>query len=80
MSNELAAWCNKFDFSENLRDFTKEVETLYKQIAQAESNENGMTMCEWIFENTNIEDLKCLTDKERFLLGLGILTSEIMNY
>lgn len=82
MSEELENVCENCNFDNNFKEYIAGVERYYISIANEEKqgNEEQLTMYEWIMENTKIDELKCLSEKERFLYGLGVLSSEIMNY
>lgn len=82
MSEELENVCENCNFDNKFKEYIAGVERYYISIANEEKqgNEEPLTMFEWIMENTKIDELKCLSEKERFLYGLGVLSSEIMNY
>ena len=81
MSNELMEKCTKYNISGEAKDFLINIENLYNVVAESEKEdtEKQMTMCEWVEDNTNIEELKKLTEEQKFFFGLGVLSSELMN-
>lgn len=76
MSDELATCCEKYNLDEKIKKFLKNMELKYNNL-DGYCEETDMTMCQWIFENTGIEELNGLSEKERFLFGVGFLTCEI---
>lgn len=84
MSEELENVCENCNFNNNFKEFIAGVERHYISIANEEKQYGGdaesLTMFEWIVQNTKINELSCLSEKEKFLYGLGVLSSEIMHY
>ena len=81
MSNELIEKCLEYSIVGEAKEFIGNVENAYNSVAESEKEdtEKQMTMCEWINDNTNIEELKNLKEEQKFFFGLGILSSELMN-
>lgn len=80
MSEELKNVCENCGFSEEFRELLGGMEIRYNEVAEYENTLDGMTFVEWILENTKLDDFKCLTEKERFILGMGVLMSELARY
>lgn len=83
MSEELKNVCENCGFDSDFQELLKGMEEHYMTIAKNEKqdcDEEQLTMTQWILENTRVKELNCLSEKERFLYGLGVLSSEIMNY
>lgn len=83
MSEELKNVCENCGFDSDFQELLKGMEEHYMVIAKNEEqdcDEDQLTMTQWILENTKVKELNCLSEKEKFLYGLGVLSSEIMNY
>lgn len=77
ISKELENICENCSFDSDFQEFLEGMENHYDLIRKQKANEETLTMVSWILEGTNIEELKCLSEKERFLFGLGVLMSEM---
>lgn len=80
MSGELKNICENYNFDSSFQDLLEGMECFYNLIKEQEGNKESLTMFEWIVENTKIDELNCLSEKEKFLFGLGVLMSEMENY
>ncbi|MDU4596469.1 hypothetical protein [Clostridium botulinum] len=87
MSEELKNVCENCNFDNNFQEVLEGIEKNYNLIANDEKedtekplNKKQLTLVEWILENTKIDEFNCLSEKERFLYGLGFLSSELINY
>lgn len=85
MSEELKNVCENCNFDNNFQKVLEKIEKKYNLIADYEEKnikdtKEQFTMVEWILINTKVDELNCLSEKERFLYGLGFLLSELVNY
>ena len=81
MSEKLRNVCENCGFKNDFKVFLENVEETYIYISAIENDitDRKMDMVEWILENTGIDELKSLSEKERFLYGLGVLTALLHN-
>ncbi|NFH00741.1 hypothetical protein FC831_10520 [Clostridium botulinum] len=82
MTNELNNKCKKYKLDKEIVGFLNNVERVFNKLDKLNDNKNeedSMSMCEWVSENTNIEELNKLSDRDKFFYGLGVLTNEIVN-
>lgn len=81
MSEELKYYCEKFQFEKGFIKLLKDVEMSYSNVSMSQDYSEGvdMTMCEWIFTNTKIEEFNELSDRDKFFLGFGVLIAELNN-
>ena len=80
MSEELKNICENCNFDNSFQELLEGMECFYNSIKEHEGGEESLTMFEWIVENTKIDELNCLSEKEKFLFGLGVLMREMENY
>ena len=81
MSEELKSICEKYRFDKEFNKMVEVMEHVYNSIKEQENNEDSLTMIDWILENTKIViELNGLSEKEKFLFGLGVLMSEMEHY
>lgn len=81
MSEELKSICEKHGFDEKFKKMLEVMEHVYNSIKKQENIEESLTMLDWILENTKIViELNGLSEKEKFLFGLGVLMSEMEHY
>lgn len=72
MNEELKDICKNYDFDGNFQELLKGIECTYNLIVeQEEKDENSISMVNWIIKNTKVDELKCLSEKEKFLFGGG---------
>lgn len=81
MSEELKNICENCNFDNAFKELLELVEIHYnlKVKEEIQDGEEHFTMVQWLLENTKIDELNCLSEKEKFLYGLGILSLELMN-
>ena len=80
MSEKLNNVCENYGFDDNLKGLLESVEFQYNSTLKAEGGDE-LDMVDWILNNTNeLEELNCLSDKEKFLFGLSSLMDIIMSY
>lgn len=80
MTNELGIWCEKYKFNDDIKKYVGDIEKDYKQAMELQkdkSKEEQPTMSEWIYKKTNIEELKCFSERDKFIYGLGILSNKL---
>lgn len=81
MSEELKSICENYGFDKEFKKMVEVMEHVYDSIKEQENNEDSLTMIDWIIENTKIViELNGLSEKEKFLFGLGVLFGEMGNY
>lgn len=81
MSEELKSICEKYGFDKEFKKMLEVMEHVYNSIKKQENIEESLTMIDWILENTKIViELNGLSEKEKFLFGLGVLMSEMEHY
>lgn len=81
MSEELKSICEKYGFDKEFKTMVEVVEYVYNSIKEQENIEESLTMLDWILENTQIViELNGLSEKEKFLFGLGVLFGKMDNY
>ena len=80
MSEKLNNVCENYGFDDNLKGLLESVEFQYNSTLKAEGGDE-LDMVDWILNNTNeLEELNCLSDKEKFMFGLSSLMDIIMSY
>lgn len=80
MSGKLNNVCENCGFDDNLKELLESIEIRYDLILKAEGGD-GLDMVDWILKNTSeMEELKCLSEKEKFIFGFSSLMNIIMNY
>ena len=80
MSERLNNVCENCGFDDNLKELLENIETQYNLILKAEGGD-GLDMVDWILNNTNeLEELNCLSEREKFIFGFSSLMNIIMNY
>ena len=83
MSEDLKNVCENCGFKKEFVELLEGMERQYNIIAKSEEGTQdgeSLSMAKWIIENTNIDELKGLTQREKFIYGTGVLMSEIVNY
>ena len=67
MTKELEKICKEYNFNEDMTELVEAVEEVFNYV-------DGYSMVEWIKVNTvELPYLDNMTDKEKFLYGLGCL-------
>ena len=80
MSEKLNNVCENYGFDDNLKGLLESVELQYNLTLKAEDGD-GLDMVDWILNYINeLEELNCLSDKEKFMFGLSSLMDIIMSY
>ena len=81
MSEELKSICENYGFDKGFKKIVEIMECKYNSIKEQENIEESLTMIDWISENTKIViELNGLSEKEKFLFGLGVLMSVMEQY
>lgn len=89
ISKELNDLCEEYNFDDKFKKYVGAVELFYDIITQEEkrglkeadkNKDKLLSMTEWIIENTKVDELDNLSNRDKFLYGLGVLTSELSNY
>lgn len=69
MSEELRLLCEEYEFDDNMKSFLKEIEIIFKHSNIAVEYKNSMIS---FIKTTCIgKELDCLSEKERFIFGVG---------
>lgn len=80
MTKELQKICDEYNFNQNMRKMLITMEMAYNTLIELEKEDTSqeiITMLEWILKNSDLDTINNCTEKEKFLFGLGVLTSEI---